>query len=224
MQIVTSIQDTAFSTIPRLVAFLVGLHAVLPWMLYEAHGVHDRASSATWAAMPASLTLSTLRTLYGFLLVLARVAGAFVFVPLPGVKDAPQAARVVLALAFTFALYPQWPASVTAGSPAGRMRRLRARWRRRPSDRDRSAVAFLAEALHARRAGHRHAGRLRLRLDHRSQHAGRFGVLLVFAQLIAGMLFFALGLDREILRLFAAQPGDLSRRALSAFSPRSPTP
>ena len=29
------------------------------------------------------------------------------------------------------------------------------------------------------------------------------GVLLVFAQLMAGMLFFALGLDREVLRLFA---------------------
>ena len=29
------------------------------------------------------------------------------------------------------------------------------------------------------------------------------GILLVFAQLMAGMLFFALGLDREIVRLFA---------------------
>ncbi|MCX6632569.1 MAG: flagellar biosynthetic protein FliR, partial [Candidatus Solibacter sp.] len=29
------------------------------------------------------------------------------------------------------------------------------------------------------------------------------GILLVFAQLMSGMLFFALGLDREILRLFA---------------------
>ncbi len=32
---------------------------------------------------------------------------------------------------------------------------------------------------------------------------GRFQVLVVLAQLIAGMLFFALGLDREVLRLFA---------------------
>jgi flagellar biosynthetic protein FliR len=29
------------------------------------------------------------------------------------------------------------------------------------------------------------------------------GILLVFAQLIAGLLFFAMGLDREVLRLFA---------------------
>jgi len=33
VQIVTSIQDTAFSTVPRLVAFLVGIMLLLPWML-----------------------------------------------------------------------------------------------------------------------------------------------------------------------------------------------
>ena len=33
LQIVTSIQDTAFSTVPRLVAFLVGIILLLPWML-----------------------------------------------------------------------------------------------------------------------------------------------------------------------------------------------
>ena len=59
--------------------------------------------------MPASLTLSV-GTLYAFLLVLARVGGALVFVPLPGVKSAPQAARVALALGFTLALSARWPA------------------------------------------------------------------------------------------------------------------
>jgi flagellar biosynthesis protein FliQ len=33
VQIATSMQDNAFSTIPRLVAFLVGLLLLLPWML-----------------------------------------------------------------------------------------------------------------------------------------------------------------------------------------------
>lgn len=33
VQIVTSMQDTSFSTIPRLAAFLVGLMLLLPWML-----------------------------------------------------------------------------------------------------------------------------------------------------------------------------------------------
>jgi flagellar biosynthetic protein FliQ len=33
LQIATSMQDNAFSTIPRLVAFLAGLLFLLPWML-----------------------------------------------------------------------------------------------------------------------------------------------------------------------------------------------
>ena len=33
VQIATSMQDAAFSTIPRLVAFLIGLLLLMPWML-----------------------------------------------------------------------------------------------------------------------------------------------------------------------------------------------
>ena len=33
IQIITSIQDSAFSAIPRLVAFLAGLLLLMPWML-----------------------------------------------------------------------------------------------------------------------------------------------------------------------------------------------
>jgi flagellar biosynthetic protein FliQ len=35
VQIATSMQDNAFSTIPRLVAFLLGLLLLLPWMLQK---------------------------------------------------------------------------------------------------------------------------------------------------------------------------------------------
>jgi flagellar biosynthetic protein FliQ len=33
LQIVTSIQDTAFSTIPRLVVFVIGILILMPWMV-----------------------------------------------------------------------------------------------------------------------------------------------------------------------------------------------
>jgi flagellar biosynthetic protein FliQ len=33
IQIVTSMQDSAFSTVPRLLAFLAGLVLLMPWML-----------------------------------------------------------------------------------------------------------------------------------------------------------------------------------------------
>ena len=48
------------------------------------------------------------------------------------------------------------------------------------------------------------------------------GVLLVFAQLMAGLLFFALGLDREILRDLRAEPGeDSAGRLMTSGPPRA---
>jgi flagellar biosynthetic protein FliQ len=38
IQIATSMQDNAFSTIPRLVAFLAGLLLLLPWMMQRTIG------------------------------------------------------------------------------------------------------------------------------------------------------------------------------------------
>jgi flagellar biosynthetic protein FliQ len=38
VQIVTSIQDTGFSTVPRLVAFLFGIVLLMPWMLQKMTG------------------------------------------------------------------------------------------------------------------------------------------------------------------------------------------
>ncbi|HUI54266.1 MAG TPA: flagellar biosynthetic protein FliQ [Bryobacteraceae bacterium] len=35
VQIATSMQDTAFNTVPRLTAFLAGLLLLLPWMLQK---------------------------------------------------------------------------------------------------------------------------------------------------------------------------------------------
>jgi flagellar biosynthetic protein FliQ len=35
VQIATSMQDTAFSTIPRLLAFLTGILLLLPWMIQK---------------------------------------------------------------------------------------------------------------------------------------------------------------------------------------------
>jgi flagellar biosynthetic protein FliQ len=36
VQIATSMQDNAFSTVPRLVAFLAGLLLLMPWMLQRS--------------------------------------------------------------------------------------------------------------------------------------------------------------------------------------------
>jgi flagellar biosynthetic protein FliR len=139
---------------------------------------------------------------YSFLLVLARVAGAFVFVPIPGIKDTPQAARVVCAVALTMALYSRWPAIDTAPLGAGRMAGLifsEAAFGITVG----LAVSFLTEALMfgtqavSMQAGFSYASTV----DPTTQADS--SVLAVFAQLGGSLLFFAFGLDGEILKIFA---------------------
>ncbi|HYW44161.1 MAG TPA: flagellar biosynthetic protein FliR [Bryobacteraceae bacterium] len=151
--------------------------------------------------MPASLTLSA-QTLYGFLLVLARVAGALVFVPLPGVKGAPEPVRAALALGFTLALFPRWPEAGASGiTPATLIGWAAAEAALGIAIGVSVAIVLESFALAAQvlglQAGYAYASTVDPNTEADS------GVLLVFSQLFAGMLFFALGLDREILRLFA---------------------
>ena len=146
-------------------------------------------------ALPTSL-------LYGFLLVLARISGIFIFIPLPTLTNGPSAARIVLALALTFALFPLWPkvepapasivqvagwvlAEAAIGLAAG------------------LAVAFIIEGVYvaaqaiSTQAGFSYAAMV----DPNTQADST--VLIVVAQLTAGLLFFALGLDRRLLQILA---------------------
>jgi flagellar biosynthetic protein FliR len=151
--------------------------------------------------MPDNATLSA-GTLYGFLLVLARVGGALVFVPLPGIRGAPEPVRVALALGFTLALYGQWPVVTTDGVTVA----VLAGWVLAEGAAGMAIGVAVAIALEAftlaaqilgLQAGYAYASTIDPNTEADS------GILLVFAQLMSGMLFFALGLDREILRIFA---------------------
>ncbi len=136
-----------------------------------------------------------------FLLVLARVAGFFTFVPLPGGKPGPDAARVVLSLTFTLALYGQWP-QVAATPAAGWFVTVLA---------SEAAlgiavgltVACLAESLlmMAQIAGLQAGYGFAATIDPTTQADAT--VLLVLAEMIAGLLFFTMGMDGAILRVFA---------------------
>jgi flagellar biosynthetic protein FliR len=167
--------------------------------------------------MPANLTLSA-STLYGFLLVLARVGGALAFVPLPGVRGGPEPARAAFAVGFTFALAARWPTVDTAAVGPGTL----VVWTVAEAAVGTAigvAVAVVLEAftLAAQvlglQAGYAYASTIDPNTEADS------GVLLVFAQLVAGLLFFALGLDREVLRLFAAS---LDRVPAGAYAPGKP--
>jgi flagellar biosynthetic protein FliR len=142
-------------------------------------------------------------TLYAFLLVLARVSGLIAFLPVPGFRSAPGAIRAFLALAVTFALFPVWPdllhptpaigdlvawvfAEMGFGLAAG------------------AAVGMLTDSFQMAmqilglQAGYGYA----TTIDPTSQADA--GVLQIMASLFTGLLFFALGFDRELFQVLAA--------------------
>ena len=140
-------------------------------------------------------------TIFGFLLVLARMSGCFIFLPVPGLKSGPQVARIVLAVGTTLALFPMWPAvdpkaggvqlaiwmiaeaafGITIGVAVALL----------------TEVLVLAAQVAGLQAGYAYASIV----DPNTQADS--GVLLVFAQLISGVLFFVMGLDREVVRVLA---------------------
>jgi flagellar biosynthetic protein FliR len=150
--------------------------------------------------MHGELQLST-ATLLGFLVTLARIGGVFVFLPLPGMKSGADMARVVLSVSITMALFPHWPQVNAEGSIA-----LLAVWMISEAALGIGiglAVAFVTEALlvAAQTLGLQAGYAFASMVDPNTQADS--GILVVFAQLAAGLLFFSAGLDREVLRVFA---------------------
>ncbi len=151
-----------------------------------------------------------LATIYGFLLVLARVSGVVVFVPIPGFSAGPEASRIVLALALTIALFPVWPSRLFAGATQGLdMGRVLGRllgWIGAEAALGLTigvAIAFLLECVQMAaqilglQAGYSYASTV----DPSTQ--ADTTTLQLMAQLFAGMLFFAFGFDRQVLRVLA---------------------
>lgn len=161
------------------------------------------------AAMPGDLvhvfdahklTLSV-GLLYSFLLVLARIAGAMIFVPLPGLRSAPEQVRVVLILAITIALYPVWP--LVPGNP---MIADFAAWLAVESAFGLAIgllVGFLSEAglIFGQLCGLQAGFSMASTIDPESQADAP--VLSAIAQSVSGLLFVTLGLHGYIIRLFA---------------------
>ena len=149
--------------------------------------------------MGGDLVLST-ATLLGFLVTLARVSGVFVFVPLPGLTSGFAIARTLLSLSMTVALYPYWPhlpAELSAG--------LLTVWMLSEAALGIGiglTLAFVTEAFNVAaqvmglQAGYAYASTI----DPNTQADST--VLVLLAQLAAGLLFFTMGLDREVIRIF----------------------
>lgn len=151
--------------------------------------------------MHGELTLSV-STLFGFVFVLTRMLGAFVFVRFPEGDAGSTAPRIVLALATTMTLYPRWPAVDSNGLTMGLICLILL------SEMALGTaigllVSFISEALTmgaqilSLQAGYAYASEV----DPTSQADS--DVLPVLAQLMAGMLFFTTGLHRFVIQAFA---------------------
>jgi flagellar biosynthesis protein FliR len=146
-----------------------------------------------------------LATIYGFLLALARVSGVVVFVPIPGFSAGPDVSRVVLSLALTLALSPVWPTlALQDGSALAPGRLLGAIAAETAFGLTVGlAIAFLLEGVQLAaqvlglQAGYSYASTV----DPSTQ--ADTTTLQLMAQLLAGTLFFAFGLDRQVLAVLA---------------------
>ena len=155
----------------------------------------------------------------GFALVLARVTGLFSFVSLPGGRSVVDLGKVAFSLSLTIALYPFWPHLPATANPW-----TLALWVLMEAALGLTMGLLVALAqecmtfamqLVATQAGYSYA----TSIDPTSQADS--GVLPVIGQLFAGLLFFALGLDRHIISALAASletipPGEVTQLHLRA--------
>jgi flagellar biosynthesis protein FliR len=151
--------------------------------------------------MPASLQIEA-ATIIRFLLVLTRLGAILIFVPIPGVKSAPQAARIVLILTISIALFPAWPPLPASPVSLG----LMLGWLATEAVFGLAvglAVAFLSEPLIlgaqviGLQAGYSYASTI----DPNSEADSP--VLVIIAQIAANLFFFTAGIDRFVLHTFA---------------------
>jgi flagellar biosynthetic protein FliR len=141
-------------------------------------------------------------TLAAFLFVLARISGAVVFIPLPGSGAQPAVARVVLSLGCTFALAGRWPHVDANQLELGRM--IMSLFAETALGITIGlAVSFLIEAFvfGAQVLSVNMGFGFVTTVDPSSQAST--GIMQSFAQIAGGLLFFTLGLDRELIRIFA---------------------
>lgn len=156
--------------------------------------------------MPGEITLST-DLLFGFLLCLSRVLGVLMFIPIPAMKSAPDAPRIVFGLALTICLRGFWP-EVSESNPTPLGIAVLVLSEAAIGMGAGLAVSCLLEAFNMAaqifglQAGYSYASTI----DPSSQADS--GVLQVWSQLLAAFLFFAAGLERQVIRALAGSLAD----------------
>jgi flagellar biosynthetic protein FliR len=166
--------------------------------------------------MPADLS-SYLPQIFGFLLVLARVSGVILFVPIPGMQSVPDAARIVFALTLSFVLMPAWPLA----NPGGEWLGLLPGWIAAEFTFGLLVgvcISFLLEAFQmaAQMAGLQAGYSFAATIDPTTQADS--GILQILTSFLASLLFLAFGYDRAVIRVLAASLDRIPAAATLASS------
>src|SRR4051812_43787042 len=139
--------------------------------------------------------------LYGFLFTLARISSAFAFIPLAVFRATPQAAKVAFALGFTLILWPEWKAPAGTLNLSGILAGLAGEAAVGLAIGIAVAIVLevfqIAAQMISLQAGFGFASTI----DPTS--GADSTVLLTLAQTTAGLLFFASGADRMLVRALA---------------------
>ena len=166
--------------------------------------------------MPASVNVPA-HMLASFLLVMARMGGVMTFLPMPGFQSGPDAARILFAVLSAIMMFPVWskaqhlpiaPEQFLAALASEMMLGLAVG----------IAVSYLAEMLTmaaqslSLQAGYGYA----TTIDPTTQADA--GYLVVVAQLLAGLMFFTTGMDRQVLGILGRSYEHLPPGQV-AFSP-----
>lgn len=137
------------------------------------------------------------------LLVFTRVAGIFTFLPLPGLRTAPDVPRLFLSLCVTGILFPLWPAPSAVAPTVGYL--LTSMFNEVAFGLTIGvALALLLEGLQmaAQIAGLQAGYSYASTIDPNTQADS--SVLYVFIQLFSAILFFSIGLDRRVIAIVGA--------------------
>src|ERR1035438_8352472 len=147
-------------------------------------------------------SLFSYTTLFGFLFTLARVSGVFAFLPLAAFRAAPEASRIVLSLAMTLMLRSSWKTPMSAEVSIGRVvAGIAGEMAIGLAIGISLTIVFEVFQMAAQ------AVSLQAGLGYASTIDPTSGadstVLITLAQLTAGLLFFASGGDRMLVRVLA---------------------
>jgi flagellar biosynthetic protein FliR len=159
----------------------------------------------------------SLSRIFGFLLVLARVSGVILFVPVPGMQSVPDAARILLVFALSVVLMPAWPLAIPGDAWLGKL----PGWIAAEFTFGLLigvCVSLLLEGFQmaAQMAGLQAGYSFASTIDPNTQADA--GILQIMTQLLASTLFLASGYDRAVIRVLAGSLQQVPSAAALATS------